>query len=135
MGRWSFAFVLGIATLSASGCSGRTRGYPPLTGVTGRVTLGGAPLPDVQVLFRHRDGGRAAVGVTDTGGRFSLRYTDAAAGGAVGPNVVSFAPLPGATTVPKQLAQTRDVELKAGGNDFHFELNAQSDGVVRSPPK
>lgn len=121
--------VVGVlaAALTVSGCSSRTAGYPPLATVTGSVTLGDAPVPEIQVYVRRTSGGRAAVGLTDSQGRFEIRYSEVAAGAAVGPSVVSFAPLPGAENYPKELSRTFEVEVKRGKNNFEFEL--------RKPPR
>lgn len=116
---------LAVAMLWAavtSGCSGRTAGYPPLASVSGVVTLGGVPLPDVHVYMRSVHGGRAAAGLTDSQGRFVIRYTEVASGAAIGPSVVSFAPLPGADSSPKELSRTLEVEVQKGTNTFTFEL-------------
>lgn len=117
-----FGVWLAAAVGLVAGCSGRTAGYPPLARVTGRVTLGGKPLGDIQVCFRHRDGGRMAAGLADAEGNYTILYSDAASGAAIGPNRVSFLPLPGAERVPKELSQTREVEVGPGKNVFDFEL-------------
>jgi len=121
--------VVGVlaAALTASGCSSRTAGYPPLATVTGSVTLGGAPVPEIYVYVRRTSGGRAAVGLTDSEGRFVVRYSEVAAGAAVGPSVVSFAPRPEAAKFPKELSRTFEVEVQQGKNNFEFEL--------RKPPR
>lgn len=116
------AAVMLSAALTVSGCSGRTAGYPPLASVSGTVTLGGVPLPEVNVYMRSAHGGRAAAGLTDSQGRFEIRYSEMAAGAAVGPSVVSFAPLPGAERFPKELSLTFDVDVQKGTNTFEFEL-------------
>jgi hypothetical protein len=119
----SLALVMLCAGVTASGCSGRrTAGYPPLASVSGQVTLGGRPLPEVNVYVRHARGGRAAAGLTDSRGRFAIRYSEVASGAAVGPSVVSFAPLPGVERSPRELSRTFDVEVKPGKNNFSFEL-------------
>lgn len=116
------AVVMLTVAVTESGCSGRTSGYPPLANVSGVVTLGGAPLPEINVYVRSARGGRAAVGLTDSQGRFEIRYSEVATGAAVGPSVVSFAPLPGAESFPKELSRTFDVEVQPGKNTFDFEL-------------
>lgn len=123
----ALAMAVGIA-----GCSG-SRAYPPLADVTGRVTLGGRPVGEIRVCFRHRDGGRTAVGLTDSDGRFAMRYHDTAVGATIGPNVVSFLPLPGVERFPKELLEKRDVEVVAGTNtfDFQFEVARQKSATGR----
>ncbi len=116
------ATVMLSAALTVSGCSGRTAGYPPLASVSGTVTLGGVPLPEVNVYVRATGGGRTAMGLTDSKGRFEMRYSEVASGAAVGPSVVSFAPLPGAERSPKELSRTFDVDVQQGKNTFEFEL-------------
>ena len=83
--------------------------------------------PDYQDYVRRTSGGRAAVGLTDSEGRFVVRYSEVAAGAAVGPSVVSFAPRPEAAKFPKELSRTFEVEVQQGKNNFEFEL--------RKPPR
>lgn len=120
--RMPLAVVMLTTAMVASGCSGRAAGYPPLAKVSGVVTLGGTPLPEVNVYVRAAAGGRAAVGLTDSQGRFEIRYSEVASGAAVGPSVVSFAPLPGAERSPKELSRTFEVDVQQGVNTFEFEL-------------
>lgn len=69
------ATVAAAACLVAGGC-----GSSGLAGVHGQVTLAGAPLPDVVVVFWPEAGGRGSVARTDAQGRYVLRQTAAAKG-------------------------------------------------------
>lgn len=71
------ALLAGLLLLAGPGCSSG----PTLAEVEGTVTLGGTPLPGVQVLFSpdvgKDDDGRLSSAVTDDKGHFVLTFADA----------------------------------------------------------
>jgi len=80
--------ILVIAALfSLTGCGGDGTA-PELGTVTGTVTLDGDPLPDATVLFQPETG-RPSVGITDSDGKYSLKYIEAE-GAKVGKHTVSI---------------------------------------------
>lgn len=59
--------------LCVAGC-GKADDTPPLSPVTGTVTLDGAPLPNANVQFQPSGTGGASNGKTDATGRYVLYY-------------------------------------------------------------
>lgn len=72
------------------GCGGRD--VPQLGYVSGTVTMDGKPMTGVEVHFhpQGQEGGRAAVGITDSEGKYVLEYFDGIEGTKLGPNKVSI---------------------------------------------
>ena len=79
-------FLLFVTALN--GCSGGAE-VPALGKVTGTVTLDGEPLVGVNVVFKPAEG-RAAAGVTDATGKYTLQYDSENAGTMTGKNAVSM---------------------------------------------
>jgi hypothetical protein len=74
------------AWVACVGCgSGTPRTYP----VSGVVMMGGAPVAQAQVMFTP-EGGRAADGVTDETGRFTLSTYEAGDGAIAGTHRVAI---------------------------------------------
>lgn len=115
-----------LALLFLAGC-GDGADRPDLGYVTGTVTLDGAPLEGVQVLFQPADG-RPAGGLADADGHYVVEYIRGEKGTKVGPTTVTFAWLPGdsrAKPIPARY-MGKDSELKfdvkPGNNTFDLEL-------------
>ena len=68
-------------------CGGCGRRGPELAPVTGRVTLGGEPLPDAEVEFQPLEGA-PSYGSTDADGNFTLHYTRDLEGAEIGQHIV-----------------------------------------------
>lgn len=77
--------VLALALIAATpGCSGGPK-RPATIKVSGKVTMGGTPVPRATVSFQPTaPGGRAAVGVTDDAGQYSLTTFTAGDGAVAG---------------------------------------------------
>lgn len=84
------ACSLAILAMFSPCCNARTSRYPPLGQVTGVVSCGGEPLPNIIVMFQPVAGGRASTGITDAEGRYSLRYTEVSDGAMVGDHTVTL---------------------------------------------
>lgn len=82
--------AVSLLTLQLTGC-GRVNDQPELGQVTGTVTLDGAPLKGIEVVF-FPDSGRPARGKTDAEGKYELRYIREVFGTKVGHNRVEIAP-------------------------------------------
>lgn len=83
--------LLLCATLATIlGCGGRE--VPELGYVSGKVTMDGQPMTGVEVHFHPQgeDGGRSAVGITDSEGNYVLQYFAGEEGTKLGPNKVSI---------------------------------------------
>jgi len=106
-------------------------------GVSGKVTLGGQPLPDATVTFTSlKEGGSSAMGKTDSGGNYSLRYTGGASGAEQGENKVTISTYdagnpdsdPPRSAVPEKVPakynvkSQEKVEVKPGSNTIDFNL-------------
>lgn len=123
--------ALCVSTLAvfAAGC-GR-KDLPDLARVQGTVTLDGRPLSGVQVQFYPQSGGRTAVGVTDSQGKYELVYTYGVKGTKVGVNAVSFAYPQGegvkGPPVPAKYGakSTLQADVKAGKNTCDFDLKSK----------
>jgi hypothetical protein len=77
------ALIMGIAALGCSGSGGANR--LATTKVTGKVTMGGAPVPGATVTFSPLATGRPpAMGVTDTQGVYILTTYDSGDGAVEG---------------------------------------------------
>jgi hypothetical protein len=117
-----------ILVMAAQGCSSRTAGYPPLGDVTGVLTNGGQPVPSVTVLFQPTAGGRASVGVTDSAGRYTLRYTEAADGAVVGDHTVTLSQDPDESDPMATMRTTKGLDrkfsftVKQGRQTFDIEI-------------
>jgi hypothetical protein len=109
------------------GCGGP--GYK-LAPVSGRVTLNGKPLADVQVSFQPSQKGKAepgpgSFGTTDADGRYSLRtVTEPPADGAVaGMHVVTFrARSPESLKTDEAVAPTVMLPVRAVDGSLSFEV-------------
>jgi hypothetical protein len=136
-----------VAVLAA-GCGG-----PELADVDGVVTLDGAPLPDVEVVFVPEAGGGNARAYTDAQGRYRLKSDGNKRGGAAAgtyrvlvtdlagvPDVTALAP-PGAgepagpkAAKPRRFPATYGdlrqtpltaVEVKPGKQTLNFDVKAR----------
>src|SRR5579871_1652202 len=82
------AAALALALLAGCGDDG-----PKVVKVTGQVTRGGKPVPNLALSFTPAVG-RPSWGVTDADGRYNLKYTNTRDGAEVGTHkvTVEFAP-------------------------------------------
>ena len=127
---------LAVLTTSMVGCGSNSE-YPPLGSVTGVVTLDGQPLADADVTFQPDGEGRAAIGTTDSQGRYELVYLNDVKGATLGSNLVLITTFrdgsdDGSTPeVPEKLparyhsASTVKVDVAKGGNTFDFDLESK----------
>ena len=139
------AIAASILILTLTGCG---RGDQPDLGlVTGAVTMDGAPLSGVQVMFSPDDG-RPAIGMTDAQGNYSLKYIRETMGCKIGHNKVEIGLAEGeeedsqsedtesqVPEKPKKKAKPRiparyntktelEVDVKPGPNVFDFKLES-----------
>lgn len=127
--RLATTLVITAMALTAVGC-GR-RDLPDLGRVQGTVTLDGKPLAGANVFFYPQSGGRTAVGVVDSQGKYELIYTYDVKGTKIGVNSVSVAypqgedvkgpPIPAKYGAKSEL----QADVKAGKNTFDFELKSK----------
>lgn len=111
--RFFMAWLVVAGILPMIGCSTTwsdrwRRTMPPTHKVTGTVTLRGKPLGGATIVFHPREGTaaaqRAASGLTDAGGRFTLTTVKPGDGAVAGPFLVTVhktsGEIPGAVTMP-----------------------------------
>ncbi len=126
------ASTLGLAVLVlVFGCTG-TKPLPELGTVRGTVTLDGQPIENAVVFFTP-DGrkGRAAIGMTNQKGAYSIEYAQGVPGASIGRHCVristSVASGSPDETVPSQysLKDSLFADVKAGDNTIDFVLTTQ----------
>ena len=87
---FSFLFIAFLGTFIA-GCGESEEGAPVLHPVTGKLTVGGTAVGNVQVALMPTGGaGRAATGNTDAEGNFTIASPNAGAGAVAGEYKVVF---------------------------------------------
>lgn len=137
-------FALGLALFA--GCGGNT------ADVSGTVTLDGEPLADASIIFTPQSdeeggGGRPAVAVTDSQGRYELVYGRGVTGAVPGTYLVEIRtyrePNEDAETPEQQQGAPEKVPAKynansqlietvdAGGSVIDFDLD--SEGEIQNP--
>lgn len=152
LGSFSLAVGLSLIFFSLAGCGGRAADAPTLYPVSGSVSYKGAPVPGAKVMFMGDGTLPPAVGLTDSGGNFTLssmagsgavagrhivvvqKETEAAAPEKVNMSMEEAAaaaqkPQTGATStslIPKKYTDPQSsplsYEVTSGSNDFPIEL-------------
>lgn len=135
-GEWLVRAAVLLAGMLA--CSGCGDGGPEVVPVTGVVTRGGKPVPNLFLSFEP-DSGRPSWGITDAKGEFALEYTREEKGAKVGKHRVWVRyepPRPkdpaeememlkaGATGPPAALQEIEAKYGKAGSGRLEVEVNA-----------
>lgn len=84
--------VIGILAIAAVGCGdpGPRAHIEKVVPVSGTLTYQGQPLESYQVTFLPTDGRRAATGVTDAAGKFTMGTNTAGDGAPPGPHKVAI---------------------------------------------
>lgn len=132
---------LGFCLVSIAALAGCGSGHST---VEGTVTLDGEPLPDAEVTFKPKGGGRPAMATTDQDGKFTLQYSQSEEGAPAGEYTVTITT---ATTkegpdgedidVPEKLPPKYNVDselnvtVEGGKNEFPFDL--ESGPMERKP--
>lgn len=139
-GAFCLTIALGVLTLPSCG------GPENVSGVSGKVTLDGQPLPDAMVTFSpNKPEGSAAIGKTDSGGQYKLSYPGGFSGAHLGENRVIISTYvagdpdadPPRPAVPEKVpAQyntntTLKADVKDGSNTFDWPL--KSGGPIANP--
>lgn len=103
---------------------------PELGTVTGRVLQNGRPVENARVVF-WLGHGRPSEGLTDSNGRYKLRYTVNQDGALIGEHQVRIStaiPRPDDTAAPERIPSDYNVkstivrEVKPGTNEFDFDI-------------
>lgn len=117
-------WLLMFCVAGMTGCS--KDDTPPLGEVTGKVTLDGAPLEGVIVVFKP-EVGRPATATTTAEGTYELEFAYQVPGCKVGKNKV-YMEWPLGSTKAKALdpkytsASELSADVKEGDNTFNFDL-------------
>jgi hypothetical protein len=141
--RTGILFLQSILILAlAWGCS-NTGVKNKLGRVSGKVTLGGAPLPNALVTFSGIQGGSPSMGRTDASGTYTLIFSRNINGAEVGSHTVTFSTYQPETDDPPQAEVPEKVplkyregdamlkaEVKSGSNTLNFDLES---GPVEAP--
>jgi hypothetical protein len=113
------------------GCGGSTEK------VTGTVKLDGTPLPDAEVEFEPKGGGRPSIATTDKDGRFTLQFTRDEEGAMAGDYIVRITTATSEVVpdgedieIPEKVPPKYNIEselevtVESGENDFPFDLES-----------
>ena len=129
-----------VLSMVLIGCGGGGGDTPELGTVKGTVTLDGKALPNATVEFTPtgEKGGRPSIAVTDSGGDYELKYTDAHAGAPPGKYQVRITTASTTTdeqgndvvvaeTVPAKYNYETELkeEVTAGSNTIDFKLDSK----------
>jgi hypothetical protein len=87
--------------------------------VSGTVTKGGKPQPNLFVNFSPGEGRRGSQGYTDDNGQYSLRYTADKVGAVLGSQHVTIT---SESNQNKNLL-SKDVDVASGSNVLNFDLD------------
>ncbi|MGY8770819.1 MAG: carboxypeptidase regulatory-like domain-containing protein [Pirellulales bacterium] len=131
-----------LLVLSVAGCGGAPTYDTGL--VTGTVTLDGSPLPSARIQFQP-DGGSPSSGLTDSSGKYKLKYTRSTMGAEPGNHSVSISTFnegdsdaePPVASSPETVPTkyNSDTELTAevvkGPNTHNFDLKTEGGTVVQ----
>lgn len=127
----AFVLLLVVCPL-LFGCGGG----PPLGQVSGKVTIGGNPVPEATVTFQPVGSGRPSSAITNESGEYSLKYTADLDGALVGEHIVDistakvYEPIMDESerkVIPEKFPETFNVdselkvEVKPGSNVFNFD--------------
>jgi len=126
LSRWAI-LALGAVVFSG-GCGSEFK----LAQVSGKVTLDGAPVPNLQVLFEPQDKGQpSSLGFTKPDGTYQLRCTSGQDGAVVGQHIVRVTanevddPAGPPLTIPEKynISSQLNYEVKAGDNTIDLQLS------------
>lgn len=122
--------LVAFTSFALLGCSGSSD-QPKLGRVTGVVTFEENPLPNAEIHFLPETG-RGSAGMTDSNGRYSLRYTEKHNGAVIGTHSVSITTkLPDDTSKPEILPAKYNqkseltFQVKEGDNVADFSLTSK----------
>jgi hypothetical protein len=101
---------------------------PELGSVSGTVKMDGQPVPHAQLSFEPEGPGRAATGLANEKGEYTLEYSPTAEGALVGPVIVRISTLTAdrPETIPPKYNSKSELkrQVESGSNQFDFELES-----------
>jgi hypothetical protein len=140
----SFKSKLALGALCVLHCAllaGCGPGGPPLSEVTGKVTVDGKPVPRAEIAFvPEAAGGSPSLGKTDAVGKYRLAFTQDRYGALIGKHQVtitskkiSASEMPDTgepidttfVAIPKKYQGTLTADVKSSANVINFELDSK----------
>jgi hypothetical protein len=119
-------FVILMACFAGCGKSG-----PELAPVSGRVTVDGQPMENVDVTFQPDEMRPASYGRTDADGHYELGYKRGVQGALLGQHTVRIkverSLVPNPPHIAPQFNSQSELrrEVKAGQNEFNFDVTTE----------
>ena len=120
-------FVILMACFAGCGTGG-----PQLAPVSGRVTIDGKPMANIDVTFQPDEMRPASYGRTDPDGHYELGYKKGVQGALVGQHTVRItverSVVPNPPHIAAKFNSQSDLrrEVKAGQNNFDFDATTES---------
>jgi hypothetical protein len=121
--RLAVYFLILTACIAGCGKSG-----PELAPVSGRLTVDGQPMENVDVTFQPDEMRPASYGRTDADGRYELGYKRGVQGALLGQHTVRIRSLvANAPHIAAQFNSQSELrrEVKAGENEFDFDVTTE----------
>ena len=132
LSRWGY--VVCVAALAGLiGCTPAGGGGPETVKVTGTVTLNGQAVDGATVSFSPTSGGRAAAGVTDASGRFTLSTLETGDGAVPGSYGVTITKRSGGEAGSGP--QGADVDYTQMSEEQKSAFMGQMKGMTGGPPQ
>ena len=122
MRRRNLGFLALILIVAGCGQSG-----PEVAPVSGRITVDGKPMENVDIVFQPEGAKSPSYGRTDKDGNYTLAYKRGVAGALVGSHGVSISVSRELVRNPPQIKNAdlhRDV--KSGKNEFNFDVTSEA---------
>jgi hypothetical protein len=111
-------FILLIAGCGESG--------PQVAPVSGRVTVDGQPMANVDVVFQPEQKGSPSYGRTGDDGSYTLGYKRGMEGALVGEHRISISISPEVVRNPPRIKNEElRREVKRGKNEFNFDVKTE----------
>jgi hypothetical protein len=99
---------------------------PEVAPVSGRITVDGQPMENVDVVFQPEDSRSPSYGRTDKDGHYTLGYKRGVQGALVGAHAVGISVSSELVRKPPQIKNTQlHREVKSGNNEFNFDVTSE----------
>ena len=113
-----------VSILIVSGCS---KSGPEIAPVSGRVTVDGQAMENVDVVFQPTDARSPSYGRTDKDGHYRLGYKRGVEAALVGSHGVGISISRELVRNPPHIKNTELLrDVKPGNNEFNFDVTSES---------
>ena len=113
-----------VLVIVVAGCG---KSGPEVAPVSGRVTVDGQPMENVDVVFQPEDARSPSYGRTDKNGHYTLGYKRGVEGALVGSHGVGISVSRELVRNPPQIKNTElRREVKPGQNEFDFDVTSEA---------